>query len=145
MIALYDDAARRSGARIVPMCGHDCVPWDLLAFDLASALAARSEETVAYDYLPLLFFLSLFVLPKVSSWIEVEKSPFFVSQKNLSIVMIFFNAPGDEEYKSLPLSLCPSFVVPLSLPFLSSLFAAGCASMMRREGLQAAVRWRPSA
>lgn len=29
MIDKYDDLARRTGARIVSFCGHDCVPWDL--------------------------------------------------------------------------------------------------------------------
>ncbi len=29
MIALYDDKARESGSRIVHLCGHDSVPWDL--------------------------------------------------------------------------------------------------------------------
>lgn len=35
MIDLYDDTARRTGARIVHMCGHDCVPWDLLTLALS--------------------------------------------------------------------------------------------------------------
>lgn len=30
MIDRYDDLARRSGAKIVHFCGHDCVPWDLM-------------------------------------------------------------------------------------------------------------------
>jgi short subunit dehydrogenase-like uncharacterized protein len=29
MIDKYDDVARRTGARIVSFCGHDCVPWDI--------------------------------------------------------------------------------------------------------------------
>ena len=29
MIDKYDDLARKTGARIVSFCGHDCVPWDL--------------------------------------------------------------------------------------------------------------------
>eukprot|EP01035_Chromulina_nebulosa_P018353 gene18352-24046_t len=31
MIDKYDDTARFTGARIVSFCGHDCVPWDLIA------------------------------------------------------------------------------------------------------------------
>lgn len=29
MIDLYDDAARKTGAKIISFCGHDCIPWDL--------------------------------------------------------------------------------------------------------------------
>lgn len=40
MIAEHDDAARASGARIVHLCGHDSVPWDLSTLMLAKALKA---------------------------------------------------------------------------------------------------------
>ena len=29
MVDQFDDAARKSGAKIVSFCGHDCIPWDL--------------------------------------------------------------------------------------------------------------------
>ena len=29
MIDKYDSTAKKTGARIVHFCGHDCVPWDL--------------------------------------------------------------------------------------------------------------------
>jgi len=50
MIAQYDDAARKSGSRVVSFCGHDCVPWDLLTMKLAERLKEKSEhpsETMA--------------------------------------------------------------------------------------------------
>jgi short subunit dehydrogenase-like uncharacterized protein len=45
MVAAHDDAARRSGARIVSLCGHDSIPWDLSAYMLARRL--RSEHGTA--------------------------------------------------------------------------------------------------
>ena len=41
MIDLHDDTARRSGARVVSFCGHDCIPWDLLVLMLSSHLLKR--------------------------------------------------------------------------------------------------------
>jgi len=38
MIAQYDEKARGSGARIVSLCGHDSVPWDLSTYYLAKKL-----------------------------------------------------------------------------------------------------------
>ena len=45
MIALHDDAARKSGARIVSLCGHDSIPWDLSTYMLAKKL--REEHGTA--------------------------------------------------------------------------------------------------
>jgi len=36
--------ARRSGARIVHFCGHDCVPWDLACLLLAKALRGEGND-----------------------------------------------------------------------------------------------------
>ena len=47
MIADYDDAARKSGSRIVHLCGHDSVPWDLSTFMLAKQLKNKHNETLA--------------------------------------------------------------------------------------------------
>ena len=44
MIAEHDDAARASGARIVHLCGHDSVPWDLSTLMLAKALKEGKGE-----------------------------------------------------------------------------------------------------
>ena len=38
MIALHDDKARETGARIVNCCGHDSMPWDLMTMKLATKL-----------------------------------------------------------------------------------------------------------
>lgn len=48
MIGQYDDVAKKSGARIVPHCGHDCVPWDLMVLMLNKKLReANAEESLA--------------------------------------------------------------------------------------------------
>lgn len=44
MIDRYDDIARESGARIVSFCGHDCIPWDLIVLECASALKKKGEK-----------------------------------------------------------------------------------------------------
>merc|ERR1719482_840630 len=38
MIEVHDETARSTGARIVPLCGHDSVPWDLMTMLLAREL-----------------------------------------------------------------------------------------------------------
>jgi len=38
MITAHDATARKTGARIVPLCGHDSVPWDLTTMVLAHEL-----------------------------------------------------------------------------------------------------------
>ena len=43
MIAQHDDAARKSGARIVHLCGHDSVPWDLSTLMLAKSCGSRGR------------------------------------------------------------------------------------------------------
>lgn len=48
MIAKHDATARQSGARIVHLCGHDSLPWDILTMKLAAKLKegnANSELT----------------------------------------------------------------------------------------------------
>lgn len=49
MIALYDDKARETGARIVHYCGHDCVPWDLTCMKLAQKLKEKGESLTRVD------------------------------------------------------------------------------------------------
>lgn len=44
MIDRYDDAARKSGARIVSHCGHDCIPWDLAVLECANKLKTKGES-----------------------------------------------------------------------------------------------------
>jgi short subunit dehydrogenase-like uncharacterized protein len=34
MIDKYDDVARSTGARIVNLAGHDCIPWDLVTLGM---------------------------------------------------------------------------------------------------------------
>jgi short subunit dehydrogenase-like uncharacterized protein len=38
MISLHDEAARKSGARIVHLCGHDSIPWDISTLMLSKQL-----------------------------------------------------------------------------------------------------------
>lgn len=52
MIDKYDDVARESGAKIVPLCGHDCVPWDLSVLRLATEFQKDGDmltEVHCYD------------------------------------------------------------------------------------------------
>jgi len=42
----FQEAAIRTGARIVSLCGNDCIPWDLLAKLLADKLKAESNTDV---------------------------------------------------------------------------------------------------
>ena len=50
MIDKYDEAAKKSGAKIVHFCGHDCVPWDLAVGECAKRLKKESgEELVSVD------------------------------------------------------------------------------------------------
>ena len=44
MVDQFDDVARQSGARIVSFCGHDCVPWDLMALQCAKQLKKSGES-----------------------------------------------------------------------------------------------------
>jgi short subunit dehydrogenase-like uncharacterized protein len=46
MIDRYDDVARETNARVVHLCGHDSVPWDLLTRQLATQLASSDEKLV---------------------------------------------------------------------------------------------------
>jgi len=41
MIVKYDDLARSTGSRIVHMCGHDSVPWDLSSMMLAKKIERK--------------------------------------------------------------------------------------------------------
>jgi short subunit dehydrogenase-like uncharacterized protein len=52
MIADYDDRARKSGARIVHLCGHDSVPWDLTTLMLSKKLAElnKGEQLASVDF-----------------------------------------------------------------------------------------------
>ena len=52
MIDKYDDVARASGAKIVPLCGHDANPWDLSVLRLAKEFDCRGDmltEVNCYD------------------------------------------------------------------------------------------------
>lgn len=44
MIDKYDECAKRSGAVVVHLCGHDCVPWDLSAQALAAELRKNGDS-----------------------------------------------------------------------------------------------------
>ena len=44
MIDKYDEAAKKSGAKIVHFCGHDCVPWDLAVLECARILKSEGGE-----------------------------------------------------------------------------------------------------
>ena len=48
MIANHDSDARATGARIVHLCGHDSVPWDLSTYKLAQHLAPEKISSVDF-------------------------------------------------------------------------------------------------
>ena len=50
MVDRFDGAARQTGARIVHFCGHDCVPWDLLALELANTLKKNGDTLSRLDF-----------------------------------------------------------------------------------------------
>merc|ERR1719468_510602 len=49
MIALYDDKAKSTGARIVHFTGHDCVPWDIMTLMLTKKLKEQGEDLKRVD------------------------------------------------------------------------------------------------
>jgi short subunit dehydrogenase-like uncharacterized protein len=49
-VSTYDKVARDSGARIVHLCGHDSVPWDLSTMLLAKKLRESQENLVRVDF-----------------------------------------------------------------------------------------------
>lgn len=49
MIDKYDDIARRTGARLVNFCGHDCAPWDLLVYRIAEMLKTKGERLTSVE------------------------------------------------------------------------------------------------
>jgi short subunit dehydrogenase-like uncharacterized protein len=50
MIVQWRETAQKTGAKLVSMCGHDCVPWDLTVMKLKEALP-DGEELVSVDCL----------------------------------------------------------------------------------------------
>jgi hypothetical protein len=43
MIDKYDDVAKKTGAKIVHFCGHDCIPWDLCVLKLSNEMKKKGE------------------------------------------------------------------------------------------------------
>eukprot|EP00599_Poterioochromonas_sp_BG-1_P007141 CAMPEP_0173148702 /NCGR_PEP_ID=MMETSP1105-20130129/9877_1 /TAXON_ID=2985 /ORGANISM="Ochromonas sp., Strain BG-1" /LENGTH=490 /DNA_ID=CAMNT_0014063407 /DNA_START=339 /DNA_END=1811 /DNA_ORIENTATION=+ len=50
MIDQFDDAAKKSGAKIVSFCGHDCIPWDISALKAAKFLKAKGESLTSIHF-----------------------------------------------------------------------------------------------
>ena len=42
----HGDTAKKTGAKIVPLCGHDCIPWDLSVFKLNQLLHEKFQDEV---------------------------------------------------------------------------------------------------
>lgn len=49
MIALHDDKARETGARIVHLCGHDSIPWDISTLMLSKKLKEKGGNDTSLD------------------------------------------------------------------------------------------------
>jgi short subunit dehydrogenase-like uncharacterized protein len=43
MVDRHDDTCRRTGARVVHFCGHDCVPWDIAVQACAQKVAEKGK------------------------------------------------------------------------------------------------------
>ena len=73
LIEDHDDTARASGARIVNLCGHDSVPWDLTTMVLARELRKAGETVASLDF-----------------WDEIRSAP---SGGTIETSMDFIQAP----------------------------------------------------
>eukprot|EP00965_Chrysotila_dentata_P221344 6192330-Pleurochrysis_carterae.AAC.4 len=49
MITTYDETAQSTGARIVHLCGHDSVPWDLMTLMLTKKLRESNDSLARVD------------------------------------------------------------------------------------------------
>jgi len=87
MIAKHDDQAKASGAHIVHLCGHDCLPWDITTMMLAKKLKEQGAGE----------------LKSIEFWDDIKSSP---SGGTLETAFgIMFGAEGkikkSEEQKAL--------------------------------------------
>lgn len=44
MASMYQDTAKRTGAKIVPFAGHDSIPWDILTMKLEDTLKQECDD-----------------------------------------------------------------------------------------------------
>jgi short subunit dehydrogenase-like uncharacterized protein len=47
MMNQWQATAKRSGAKIIPFCGHDSIPWDLSVYKLAEMLLNKKQEDLS--------------------------------------------------------------------------------------------------
>lgn len=47
MAATWETTAQQTGAKIVSLCGHDCIPWDLMTYKMAQILKEEKGEDLA--------------------------------------------------------------------------------------------------
>jgi short subunit dehydrogenase-like uncharacterized protein len=45
----YDEDARRTGAKIVPHCGNDCIPWDMAVYEISKMMRAKGDTLASVD------------------------------------------------------------------------------------------------
>eukprot|EP00468_Gymnochlora_sp_CCMP2014_P003567 CAMPEP_0167751680 /NCGR_PEP_ID=MMETSP0110_2-20121227/6717_1 /TAXON_ID=629695 /ORGANISM="Gymnochlora sp., Strain CCMP2014" /LENGTH=499 /DNA_ID=CAMNT_0007637211 /DNA_START=664 /DNA_END=2163 /DNA_ORIENTATION=+ len=50
VIDKLDATARQTGARIVPLCGHDSVPWDMCAYAAAKEFEKKGDNLVSLKF-----------------------------------------------------------------------------------------------
>lgn len=60
MIAKHDDAAKKSGARIIHLCGHDSLPWDVMTLMLTKKLRESNPNAE---------------LKRVDFWDDIKSQP----------------------------------------------------------------------
>ncbi len=46
MIMKWDEKARETGAKIVSLCGHDCIPWDITVYKLTQKLKEECNDPI---------------------------------------------------------------------------------------------------
>ena len=50
MVDQFDDVAKKSGAKIVSFCGHDCIPWDLSVLKMSKYMKGKGESLVSAHF-----------------------------------------------------------------------------------------------
>lgn len=46
MIMKWDKTAEETGAKIISLCGHDCIPWDLTCHKLAQVMKEECDDSI---------------------------------------------------------------------------------------------------
>lgn len=86
MIAVHDDTAKKNGARIVSLCGHDSLPWDIVTFMLVKKLREKNSDAE---------------LARVEMWDKIRSAPSGGTLETAFDIMFGKKKPKAEEVKAL--------------------------------------------